>query len=193
MSACFGFDYSDYMGDFSSRSLIMNKLNNTSQTLSQDKKDILKERKLTPSVQCLIEQIKKGNIENVRFLLDCNVNPNNSYMAEYPIYIASKYNKADIVDLLLQNGAKLDRGFYSELYEAVRNKNPELAVLLIENGAKVNYQDSITTNTILYMTLKNKMYDIAQVLISKGARPDGRSIRYIQKKKLQYLIPQDGK
>lgn len=179
----------DYSGDFSERSVIMRTIFGDSKT-NQEQREMLKSKKLYPSVQCMIEQIKKGDIENVKLLLDSKVNPNNSFMSDYPIYIASRYNRADIVKLLREYDAKLDRGFYSELYEAVRNKNLELAQYLLDEGAKINYQDAITNNTILYMSLKNNMLDISRQLIEKGVRADDKSINYIRKHKLQYLIEQ---
>lgn len=182
----FAIDLSDF-GDFSSRSVIMNNLSGK-EIISQEQKDILKERKLTPTSQCLIQQIKKGNIENVEILLDSKVNPDKSYLSDYPIYIAAKNNQFEILKLLKERGAKLDRGFYSELYEAVRNKNNNMAQFLIDNGARINYMDSITNNTILSMALKNNMKDIAAQLIKKGAQADIKSVKLIKKKKLLYLI-----
>lgn len=156
--------------------------------MTPEQKEILKDKKLVPSVECMIKQIKKNNIENVKLLLDCKVNPNASYYSDYPIYIASKYNREDMVKLLFENGAKLDRGFYSELYEAIKNKNESLAYFLIENGAKVNYQDSVTNNTILSLAIKNKMYELAKTLIKKGAKADSLSLKLVKQKKLNWLI-----
>lgn len=177
-------------GDFSSRSVIMNNLAGK-ERLTQEKRDILKAKKLAPTTKCLIEQIKKGDFENVSILLSSKVDPNQSYMSDYPVYIAAKYNKSELVELLIENGAKLDRGFYSELYEAVRNKNSSLAQYLLDNNAKVNYVDSITNNTILSLALKNNMTDIASQLIKKGSRIDIKSAVLIKKKKLFYLIEKD--
>ena len=187
-SPLFAFDINE-LGDFSSRSVIENKLYNR-QTITQEQKDILISKKLSPDTRCLIEQIKKGNYDNVQLLLSAKVNPNQSYMSEYPIYISARENKFDILKLLYENNAKLDRGFYSELYEALRNKNSDMAQYLLDKGAKVNYTDAVTNNTILYMALKNKMYDHASQIIQKGAKADNRSVKYIAKHKLQYLIPQ---
>jgi hypothetical protein len=114
-------DISEY-GDFSSRSLLMYKINGT-EKMSQEIRDLLKEKKLSPTIACMVEQIKVGNTDNVNLLLRAKVNPNEHYYADYPIYYAAKYNKFDILNLLYENNAKLDRGFNSELFEAVKNKN----------------------------------------------------------------------
>lgn len=177
-------DISEF-GDFSSRSLIMN---NRQQSLTQEQKDLLIQKKLFPTTKCLIEQIKKKHNENVYILLNSNVNPNVSFMAEYPIYIAAKENSFEILQALYEKGAKLDKGFNSELYEAVKNKNREMAFFLLERKANVNYKDSLTENTILYVALKNNMVDVAQELILKGAKPDRKTLLLIKKKKLKNLI-----
>lgn len=189
-SFCFGFSLEDF-GDFSSRSTLLNGINQKDKP-TQEQKDLMKERKLAPTHECLFQQIKKGNYDNVKLLLESKVNPNKNYYTEYATYVASKENKFEILKLLVDDyGAKLNRGFNSELYEAVKNKNSEMAKYLIEKGAKVNYMDSLTNNTILYMSLKNKMYDISTMLIEKGAKPDRRSLIYIKKHKMENLIPED--
>ena len=180
----------DYGGNFSERSVLMRSIYGEPAS-NKEQKELLASRKLNPSTKCLIDEIKKGNSDNVKLLLEAKVDPNKSYISDYPIYVASKYNKADIVKLLRESGAKLNMGFYSELYEAIKNKNSELAKYLIDEGANVNYRDSVTEHTILYLALKNNMKDIASLLIQKGARPDNQSVRYIQRHKLGDLIPSE--
>lgn len=177
-------DLSDYK-DFSSRSLIMNNQNNL---INQEQKELLKSKKLSPDAFCLIEQIKKNNIENVKILLEFKTNPNQSYMEEYPIYIAAKENNFEILKLLYEHGAKLDKSFYSELYEAVKHKNNEMAQFLIDKKANIHYIDSVTQNSILYLAIKNNMANIAQQLIEKGADINFKTLKLIKKKKLDYLL-----
>ena len=179
-------DLTEY-GDFSSRSTILNE-GLSKDKLTQEQKDLLSNKKLAPTTQCLVEQIKKGNIENVRILLNSKVNPNSSYLSEYPIYTAAKNNKFEIVKLLIEYGAKTDKGFYSELYISVKNKNSQMAQYLIEKKARLDYVDTISNNTILYMALKNNMIDTAQLLIDRGVGADIKSAKLIKKKKLFYLI-----
>lgn len=183
----YSYDLSE-LGDFSSRSIIENRIYKK-ETLTQEQKNILTYKKLSPNIRCLFEQVKNNNYENTQLLLQAGVNPNQNYMGEYVIYIAAKKDNLDILKLLYDNNAKLDRGFYSELYEALRNKNKDMAQYLLDKGARVNYTDAITNNTILYMALKNKMYNIASQIIEKGAKADVKSVKYIRKNKLNYLIP----
>ena len=177
-------DLSDY-GDFSSRSLILNQQKNQ---LTQEQKDILTFKKLAPNSKCLIQQIKKNNLENVALLLEFGLDPNSSYMLECPIYIAAKENNFEMLKYLYEHGAKIDKSMNSELYVAVKNKNTEMANFLLDKKANIHYIDSITENTILYLALKNKMYDVAQRLIQKGAKIDAKSFWIIKRKKLEYLI-----
>ncbi|MBR3604774.1 MAG: ankyrin repeat domain-containing protein [Candidatus Gastranaerophilales bacterium] len=177
-------DLSDY-GDFSSRSLILNQQKNQ---LTQEQKDILTFKKLVPNSKCLIQQIKKNNLENVALLLEFGLDPNSSYMLECPIYIAAKENNFEMLKYLYEHGAKIDKSMNSELYVAVKNKNTEMANFLLDKKANIHYIDSITENTILYLALKNKMYDVAQRLIQKGAKIDAKSFWIIKRKKLEYLI-----
>ncbi len=182
-------EITDFGGDFSSRSQILKQMN-SSNPVSQEQKDILKSKKLALNPKCLINEIEKGNIENVKILLDSKINPNDNYFATTPIFVACQKNKTEIAKLLLEHGAKLEKSFDSELYFAVKNKNKELAHLLINYGANVNYSTPLTEKSILYVALNNKMYDIAQILIEKGAKPDRKVFLYIKKHKLDYLIPE---
>lgn len=186
-SQVFALDYTEYSRSFSDRSQIMRHLSGEDK-INQEDKDNLVARKLRPDTKCIMEQIKKNNYDNLKALLDAKIDPNQGYMSDYPIYYAAKLNRTEMVKLLYDYGAKLDKSFYSELYEAVRNKNSELAQYLIDRGAKVNYTDSLTTNTILYTALKNNMNEIAKQIIQNGAYADAKSVKIIKKKKLFDLV-----
>lgn len=181
----FAIDISEF-GDFSSRSLIMATPKGA---LTQEQKDLLLSKKISPSVTCLIDQIKKHNNDNVRILLESKVDPNQNYLTEYPISIAAKENNFEALKLLYEHGAKLDKGFDSELFFALKNKNKQMAQYLLDRNAKVNYCDVVSEKTTLYYSLKNNMFDISKQLIEKGANPDKYSITIIKNKKLFYLIP----
>lgn len=179
-------EITDFGGDFSTRSQILNSFKQTN--ITQEQKDILKAKKLNLSTKCLIDEIKKGNIENVQILLDAKLNPNEDYFGATPIYMACAKNREDIALLLLKNGARLNKSFDSELFQAIKNKNHNLSMILIENGADVNYSSMVQEKSVLYLALKNKMYDTAKLLISSGAKPDRKSVLYMKKKKLGYLL-----
>ena len=73
----FSLNIDDVNGSFSERSLIMRAINGQDKMNQQDR-DSLAEKKLTPTIQCMLEQIRKNNYENLKTLLDAKVNPNNS-------------------------------------------------------------------------------------------------------------------
>lgn len=177
----------DIFGDFASRSTILNTMTKK-QSITPEQSEYLRKKRLNLSAECFYKQVKKKKIENVKLLLSYKVSPNRSYYSEYPVYAAAKNNDFEMLKLLMENGAKLDRGFYSELYEAVKHKNNEMAQYLLDNGAKVNYTDSITNSTIIYYAIKYNMLDIAAQMIQKGVAADMKTARLIQKRKLQYLI-----
>ena len=181
----------DFGGDFSSRSVILNQMNASTSSIPQEIKDIIKNKKLIPTTRGLIEQIEKNNIENVKILLDAKLKPNELYYGVTPLFVACKKNYTDIAMLLFDYGAKPDKSFESELYEAIKNKNSILASYLITHGANVNYATPLQQKTILYVSLKNKMYEISKILIEKGAKPDDKAVKYIAKHKLYYLIPNE--
>lgn len=186
----FAIDMSEF-GDFSSRSTILRAIEGNKNEVDSELRELIKSKKLFLNSKCLIDQIKKGNYENVDLLLQAKLNPNSSYMSEYPVYIAAKENEFEILKLLVENGAKLDRGFFSELFEAVKHKNSKMALYLIDNGAKINYSDAITSNTILYYTLKNNLDDVLLKLVEKGVNVDKKSAILIRKKKLINLFEKD--
>lgn len=173
-------------GDFSSRSVIISGMQNQNK-LSQEMKDLLEQKKLALNSACLISQIKKKNIENVAILLNAGINPNISENAQYPIYVAAKENNFEMVKMLYDKGAKLDKGFYSELYEALKNKNHEMAQYLLDRNANISYRDAITTNSILYMAIKNNMLDIAKQVAKKGVFVDRKASYLLAKKKIKLL------
>lgn len=174
------FDVSE-LGDYNSRSMYFNSKKDT---LTQEKIEILKSKKLSPTIQCLNKQIKKNNLENINLILETNIDINASYLGETPLYIAVKNNNPATIKLLIENNAKPDRGMYSELYEAIKNKNEQIAQLLLDNKSKVNYITMVTSETILYTALKNNMLNIASQLIKKGAYIDEKSAYLIKKKNI---------
>ena len=180
----FAFDVTQ-LGDYESRSIYYST---QTKPINQEQKDLLASKKLANNIYCLVKQIEKNEIENVKLLLNSGININASYIGDTPLYIAVKKNNYEITKLLLEHNAKPDNGFYSELYLAIKNKNEKIAQLLIEKKANVNYTDLISGNTPLYMSLKNNMLPISAQLIQRGAFIDSKAKILIQNKKLENLI-----
>jgi len=66
----------------------------------------------------------------------------------------------------------MDEVGFTSLHMAADNGHAEIVDILLEAGAKLNPQDSCTAQTPLIMAINKKKFDIAKKLISKGADPD---------------------
>ena len=147
--------------------------------------DIINEQGISRNPMEFIKYIKKNDLRAIKLLLDAGFNPNSAINANYPVYYAAKYNKRQVMYLLLQAGANPNKDLSSPLRFAILHKNYDMANMLIDYGADINYEDNWSNETLLYTALKKKQYDIAALLIKKGARIDIRSFNYIKKKKLE--------
>ncbi len=154
-------------------------------------KEELKKRKIPTSVDSFIKYVKKNNIEIMQIFIDAGFDVNTDFYTDYPIYYATKHNRYEAAKFLLEHGANPNLGFNPPLIEAIKRKNPQIAHLLIENGAKVNVDDFMSGNTILYTALKLKQYEIAQDLIEHGAKIDTRSRYIIEAKNLYDILKID--
>jgi len=80
-------------------------------------------KKSTVSPFCL--SIVKGDIETVQKLIDLGINVNKTSKGLTPAMYAARYNRLDILKLLVENGAKLnvksDRGMTAEKYAEASN------------------------------------------------------------------------
>ncbi len=86
----------------------------------------------------------------------------------YPLIIASKFDKADVVDSLLKNGANpniKDIGELSPLIKAVEHKSYDSVKLLLENGADINYAGPEGDHLPLNIAIDNKDNDMINILL----------------------------
>jgi ankyrin repeat protein len=77
--------------------------------------------------------IAKGDIETVKKLIELGADVNERSNGMTPAMYAAKFNRVDILKLLVENGAKLDvkseKGFTAEKYAQLSNANDALAYL----------------------------------------------------------------
>lgn len=77
--------------------------------------------------------IVKGDIETVKKLVNLGVDVNQKSNGMSPLHYAAKYNKVEIVKLLVENGAKLnvrcDRGYTATKYAKLSNATQTIALL----------------------------------------------------------------
>lgn len=82
------------------------------------------------------------NLELIKYFLDKKINPNFDVddNANTPLHIAVQNNATEIIELLLNNKAKIKRNWDSEspLYFACLNGNPEIIKILIEKGVRLD-------------------------------------------------------
>ncbi|MCM4168634.1 hypothetical protein KCTC52924_02213 [Arenibacter antarcticus] len=77
--------------------------------------------------------IVKGDIETVKRLIELGEDVNEKSLGKTPVIFAARYNKADILSLLLDNGADLtircDSGFTPKRHAELSHANEALAVI----------------------------------------------------------------
>ena len=77
--------------------------------------------------------IAKGDIETVKKLIELGADVNERSNGMTPAMYAAKFNRVEILKLLVENGAKLDvkseKGFTAEKYAQLSNANDALAYL----------------------------------------------------------------
>ena len=148
----------------------------------------LKKRKIPASIDAFIKYVKKNDIEVLQIFTDAGFNVNTDFYTDYPIYYAAKAQKYEAVKFLLEHGANPNLGFNSPLNEAINKKNPKIAHLLIEHGAKVNIDDFMSGHTLLFNAIKKEQYEIAREMIEHGAKIDAPSKMLIESKNLYDIL-----
>ncbi|MCV6629584.1 MAG: ankyrin repeat domain-containing protein [Flavobacteriaceae bacterium] len=75
----------------------------------------------------------KGDVEMVKKMIALGEDVNKKSFGKTPLMFAARYNKAEVVKVLIHSGAKLhvlcDRGFTAKRYAELSNAKDALAVL----------------------------------------------------------------
>ena len=146
--------------------------------------EILKQKKISKSPQDILKYIKQDDAEKIKLLLDAGMDSNGQIYVNTPVYYAAKNNSSNVLKVLLENGADPNKDMSSPLEEVIKAGNSECAKLLVENGADINYYNGISDESMLFLALKKGEYELAKMILEKGAKPDQKSYRIIKKKKL---------
>ncbi len=89
--------------------------------------------KPSPSVSPFCASIAKGDFETVKKLIELGTDVNQKSNGLTPAMYAAKYNRVDILKLLVENGAKLnlksDLGFSVKKFAELSNAKDALAYL----------------------------------------------------------------
>ncbi|MEM9141419.1 MAG: ankyrin repeat domain-containing protein [Bacteroidota bacterium] len=90
-------------------------------------------------VSSFCKAIMQGDLETVKRMIELGENINKKSMGMTPAMFASRYNKAEILKLLISNGANLklksDKGFTAKKYAELSNAKEALAVLEAAQGS----------------------------------------------------------
>lgn len=95
---------------------------------------ILAELVKTPTVSPFCASIAKGDFETVKKLIELGTDVNQKSNGLTPAMYAAKYNRVEILKLLIEHGAKLnlksDQGFSIKKYAEISNAKEALAYLV---------------------------------------------------------------
>ena len=160
----------------------------TTRQKNQAAMDLVIQRGIKRSPEAFVKYIKKNNYGAIKLLLDAGFDPNTCINANYPIYYAAKYDRRQIIYLLLESGANPNKDLTSPLRYAIKNKDFAAAKMLVDYGADVNYIDIVTNENLLLFALKKNQYEIFNLLYKNGGKIDGKTYRYIKKKRLEKKI-----
>ena len=113
----------------------------------------------------LLEASESGNIDQVRFFLECGANVNvKGDRKNRPLHYAAENGHTEVVKLLLQNGADINATNWdgqTPLEFAVKEGQLEVTQLLLQNGADVNRRSSLQNLVFHYLSV----YQYADLVI----------------------------
>ena len=127
------------------------------------------------TVQPLMWACRTGNLEQIKILLDAGADVNAlSSEGMTPLDYACLSESGEAVKLLIAAGGDPDHvteeGNMTPLISATVLENTDIVKALVENGAKVNWQDDNGDTALMY-AVYNFSYKSAKILIDAGADP----------------------
>lgn len=132
----------------------------------------------------LIMAIGKGLIDVVKLFIMSGIDLNNpdDYVAGLPIATAAYRNNEEMLKVLMEGGAKIDKPFITSsnyttpLIVAIKNNSYDAAKFLIVNGANVNYNKFPNQWTPIYFSINLEDYNLTRLLVDNKARLDHKDM-----------------
>ncbi|WP_420602532.1 ankyrin repeat domain-containing protein [Flagellimonas sp.] len=97
------------------------------------KEDLKVTTAIPDELSSFCKAILKGDVDTVKKLIELGEDVNRKSMGMAPIHFAARYNKAEILELLIANGAnvkkKCDKGYTAKKYAELSNATESLEVL----------------------------------------------------------------
>jgi len=126
---------------------------------------------------CLVDAVRRGDVEEVARLLAAGADPNVKDLdGKTPLYYAAEQCNADIAELLLRHGAdpnaKNVRG-ETPLHRAVWERCGAVVELLLRRGADPNARDA-DGETPLHEAVSVRDVALVELLLKHGADPNAR-------------------
>ncbi|WP_318344256.1 ankyrin repeat domain-containing protein [Flagellimonas baculiformis] len=86
-----------------------------------------------PEISTFCKAVMQGDVETVKKLIELGEDVNQKSLGMAPIHFAARYNKAEVLQVLIDNGADLkqrcDKGYSVKKHAELSNATDVLAVL----------------------------------------------------------------
>lgn len=124
----------------------------------------------------LMEAVHADNPEMVRWLLGhgCDANYLDDFF-QLPLHQAAYWGSTECVRVLLETGADVHAQDHVQAQAINHASNPEIAKLLVQAGADINYVDGTGYNA-LRIAAEQGDVDMVRGLLALGADPDASSL-----------------
>ena len=120
----------------------------------------------------LIRAAEAGDLEGCRQAIDKGASPDASFGRATALSVAAFFGRREIVDLLLERGAGIDKGDDEKgataLFQSIMGLEPEIASLLVDRGADVNKKTKPGMSALM-LAAASKQVDTAAMLVEHGA------------------------
>ena len=120
----------------------------------------------------LIRAAEAGDLEGCRQAIDKGASPDASFGRATALSVAAFFGRREIVDLLLERGADINKGDEENgataLFQSIMGLEPEIARLLVDRGGDVNRKTKPGMSALM-LAAASKQVDTAAMLVEHGA------------------------